>query len=243
MNRIALLSARSGSAALQARKWARRLTESARSQSSTLVPCRRAPRPIPTFSTRPSKPPSDSCALATMLAHCWALGDIGGDGHRLAAHVLDQRDGGLCRAGVQIGAGDGGSFARGQHRDRPPVAGRRIRIGARPCAGTNHEHPPIGQPQAIRRATGCLGYSSSPGRPPIPGSRSSPSELGMAMLTCALGAGAFRSGCWRCRRSSARRARRPCTADSGWGGRAAPRSAASRHGSPSRSASGGCVGC
>src|ERR1700689_2009312 len=69
MNTIAERGSRTGRAAAATRKCARVLTAKTASYCSAVVPAMPRPRPMPTLSTRPSRPPRAAADSATTAAH------------------------------------------------------------------------------------------------------------------------------------------------------------------------------
>jgi len=92
--------------------------------------------------------------------------DVADDHLALALLLGDHRHGLGRRIAVAVSAQHGCALAGSQHRDRPPVADRRVRVGRRLGASTDHEDAPAGQTR--------LAHRSKPG---TPGSRCTPSEF------------------------------------------------------------------
>ena len=154
MNTIAEPGSSTGSAAAATRKCALVLTANVSSHWAAVVPAIPRPSPIPTFSTRPSRPPSAAADVRDHRRAGVRRRDVGQHDRGGLPLVTDQRGGRLRGARVAVRAGHRRAFPGRQHRNGPAVADRRIRFRRWPRARADHQHPPPGQPAAAGRGAG-----------------------------------------------------------------------------------------
>src|SRR3954449_8553226 len=95
------------------------------------------------------------------------------------AGLLDQPDRLLCRTLVDVGHRDRRALASREHRNRPAVAHRRIRVVGAPGATTDNEQPPAGQTaaHAVASRGACRGLLVPSGQPGVSGSSATPTLL------------------------------------------------------------------
>ena len=90
------------------------------------------------------------------------LRHVGDDPHRTPALLLDQGDGLVGGLGADVDDGDSGALARGEHRGRLAVAGRRVGVVVGHAARADHDDALALQAPAAGRGALRLGRKLGP---------------------------------------------------------------------------------
>ena len=156
---------------------------------------------MPTLHTTPSRPPSARTASSTIRAHVVFVGDVADDHRRAPTFGLDETRGLRGRVAVDVGARDRRAFTRREHRDRAPVADRRVGIvgRTRPAPTTSTRRPSTSRPRH-RAHGGVYVFAPCPlSRKSRPRSSTWPTgSCGARSRPSTIRAGPARGSCTRC---------------------------------------------